>query len=107
TLERVRDESRHAAGLPPEDEAARQVFALVRDQAGPAPVDMRRDDATAIYTLRVGAEGGAALLITRDVLAHHSSAEIIAALDEQRISGRWPERAGRLTCLRAGGKIVV
>jgi hypothetical protein len=68
---------------------------------------MQRDDTTAIYTLRVGAEGGSALLITRDVLAHHSSTEIIAALDEYRVPGRWPERAGRLTCLRAGGKIVV
>lgn len=107
TLEEVRERSRQAARLPPEDEAVRQVFAWVRDQAGPAPVDMQRDDATAIYTLRVGPEGGAALLITRDVLAHHSSAEIIAALDEHRVPGRWPERAGRMTCLRVGGKIVV
>jgi ribonucleoside-diphosphate reductase beta chain len=107
SLEQARLHGKEAAGVSPEDDAVRQVLAWVRERAHPAPVEVQRDDVAAIYAFRVGPAGGSTLLISQEVLAHHPSLEIIAVLGEHHVPERWRERAGRLMCLRARGKIVV
>jgi ribonucleoside-diphosphate reductase beta chain len=107
SLEKVRERGEAGALLSPEDEAVRQVLAWVRERAHPAPVEVERDDAASIYAFRVGLVGGSTLLISREVLLHHASREIITVLGEHRVPERWRERPGRLMCLRARGKIVV
>ena len=49
-----------------------------------------------------------ALLITEEVVAHHSSEDVIAALRVHRVPERLrATKRARLTCLSAGGKIIV
>ena len=107
SLEQARQRAKEGARLSPEDDAVQQVLAWVRERAHPTPVEVQRDDAASIYAFRVGPIGGSTLLISQEVLVHHASGEIIAVLGEHRVPERWRERAGRLMCLRARGKIVV
>jgi len=107
SLEEARERSRgqdRARG----DPAVRDVLAWVREQTQPHPVEVRLDGAAPIYSFRIGPEATPALLITREVLDHHAPAEIIAALIAHQVPERLRGRGGlRLTCLRAGGKIVI
>lgn len=107
SLEQARERSKEAAGVSPEDDAVHEVLAWVRERAHPTPVEVRRDGAAPIYAFHVGPAGGSTLFISQEVLAHHASGEIIAVLGEHGVPERWREHAGRLTCLRARGKIVV
>ena len=108
SLEAAREGGRGAAGVQDPDGALRSVLAWVREQAQPAPVAVRREGTAPIYTFRVGSGGAPTLLITQEVLQHHAPGEIIAALSTHGVPQQLRERAGlRLTCLRAGGKIVV
>ena len=67
---------------------------------------MQGDPGT-VYTLRVGERDAFALLITREVLDCHSADDVIGALRMHAVPHRLRERRVRLTCLRAGGKIIV
>jgi len=107
SLEAAWERSKDGARVSPEDDAVRQVLAWVRQRAHPTGVEVQRDDAAATYVFRVGPAGGSTLLISREVLINHTSEEIFAVLGEHRVPERWRERAGRLMCLRARGKIVV
>jgi len=108
SLEAVRERAPGVAGAQDPDGALRSVLAWVREHAHPAPVAVRREGTAPIYTFRVGSEGAPALLITQEVLQHHAPGEIIAALSTHGVPQRLREGAGlRLTCLHAGGKIVV
>jgi ribonucleoside-diphosphate reductase beta chain len=107
SLEGAWERIKAGARVSPEDDAVRQVLGWVRERAHPAPVEVQRDEAASIYAFRVGPAGGSTLLISQEVLANHSSGEIIAVLGEYHVPERWRERTGRLMCLRARGKIVV
>ncbi len=109
-LEEVK--ARGRAGAPGADQVVRDILGWVGEQLRPVPIEVRREGTGPVYTFHVGAghaaEGGGALLITQEVVAHHTSTDVIAALRAHRV----PERlrgAGRqrLTCLSAGGKIIV
>jgi ribonucleoside-diphosphate reductase beta chain len=105
SLEQARESARRTTGL---EETVRPVLAWVRQQAQPALVEVRREGTAPIHTFRLGAEQTSALLITEEVLGHHAAGEIIAALSAYGVPRRLRDRAGLpLTCLRAGGKIVV
>ena len=93
---------------PAAEEAVRRIAAWLAEQLRPAAIAARRDSSGAICTFAVGPEGARALLVTAEVLDHHSAAEIVAALDAQGVPERL-RRPGscRLTCLRAAGKILV
>lgn len=110
SLEEVRERVRGEGGAAARgvDGTVRRIVAWIGEQVGPAPVEVRRDGTGSIYTFRVGPDGSTALLITQEVLAHHPVGDIIAALTAHGVTERLQERARlRLTCLRAGGKIVV
>jgi len=103
---------RGRTGTPSTDQVVRDILGWVGDQLQPVPIEVRREGTGPVYTFHVGsgqaAEGGGALLITQEVVAHHTATDVIAALRAHRV----PERlrgAGRkrLTCLSAGGKIIV
>lgn len=90
------------------DETVRRVLAWVRELAQPTPVEVRREGPTPICTFQVGTDGASALLITKEVLDHHASGEIIAALSARGVPRRLQQRSGLpVTFLRVGGKIVV
>jgi hypothetical protein len=102
---------RGRTATPSADQVVRDILGWVGDQLQPVPIEVRREGTGRVYTFHVGsgeaAEGGA-LLITQEVVAHHTATDVIAALRAHRV----PERlrgAGRkrLTCLSAGGKIIV
>lgn len=104
TLEQARERS---AVVLEGEEAVQRLALWVREQAQSPAVDVHLDGAAPIYSFRI-APAGAALLITREVVDHHSPAEIIAALTAHGVPTRL--RAGRgqrMTCLRVAGRIVV
>jgi ribonucleoside-diphosphate reductase beta chain len=108
SLEQARERGRVASAVPDRETAVRAIVAWVAEQVRPVPVDVSKDGATPIYTFRTGRGASPALLITQEVLDHHAAGEIIAALTVHGVAGRLRERARvRLTCLRAGGKIVI
>jgi len=86
----------------------RDVLGWFGEQLQPAPIEVRREGSSPVYTFHIGPVGASALLITQEVLAHHTSTDVIAALRAHRVPERL--RAGgrtRLTCLSARGKIIV
>jgi ribonucleoside-diphosphate reductase beta chain len=103
-LEQARERSAVVLGG---DESVQRLLSWVREQAQSPAVDVQLDGQATIYSFRVE-PAGAAILITREVVDHHSPAEIIAALTAHDVAGRLRAGAGqRMTCLRAGGRIVV
>lgn len=105
-LEKARERGRAASRPTGPEQTAREIVAWVRDQVHSAPVDVRREGA--IYTFRAGPEGSPALLVTQEVLDHHTAAEIVAALSAHGVPERLRSRSRlRFSCLRAGGRIVV
>ena len=109
-LEEAKERGRALAGTPGTEQVVRDILGWVGDQLQPVPIEVRREGTGPVYTFHVGSgrasEG--ALLITQEVVAHHTAADVIAALRAHRV----PERlraAGRrrLTCISAGGKIIV
>ncbi len=112
-LEEAKLQGRALAGAPPPgaEQVVRDILGWVGDQLQPVPIEVRREGTGPVYTFHVGsgqASGGGALLITQEVVAHHTASDVIAALRAHRV----PERlraAGRQrrTCLSAGGKIIV
>jgi ribonucleoside-diphosphate reductase beta chain len=88
------------------DETVRDFVAWMSRELDSTPVGMQGDTGT-VYTLRVGDSSTSALLITREVLDYHSAADVIGALRTHAVPRRLRERRVRLTCLRAGGKIIV
>ena len=111
-LEEAKLRGHALAGTPGADQVVRDILGWVGDQLQPVPIEVRREGTGPVYTFHVGsgqaADGGGALLITQEVVAHHTATDVIAALRAHRV----PERlrgAGRkrLTCLSAGGKIIV
>jgi ribonucleoside-diphosphate reductase beta chain len=103
-LEQARERS---AGVLGGEEAVQRLVAWMREQAQAPAVDVRLDGAAPIYSFRVE-PAGAALLITQEVVDHHTPAEIIAALTAQGVPARLRSGPGqRMTCLRVGGRIVV
>jgi hypothetical protein len=83
-------------------------MAWLKAQLDPAPVAMQGEGADGVYTFHVGPGGASVLLITREVLDRHTAADVIATLGAHAVAERLrqPHRV-RLTCLRAGGKIIV
>jgi ribonucleoside-diphosphate reductase beta chain len=95
---------------PGAEQVVRDILGWVGDQLQPVPIEVRREGTGPVYTFHVGSghASGGALLITQEVVAHHTATDVIASLRAHRV----PERlraAGRqrLTCLSAGGKIIV
>jgi ribonucleoside-diphosphate reductase beta chain len=114
SLEEARERARSDRPATGRDATLRDVLAWLGEQVRPAPVDLRHDGTAKISTLRVGpeatgtGESGGALLITEQVLEHHTAREIVAALGAHEVAQRLRRRdRTRLTCLRAGGRIVV
>jgi ribonucleoside-diphosphate reductase beta chain len=110
TLEEAKLQGHALAGVPGAEQVVRDILGWVGDQLQPVPIEVRREGTGPVYTFHVGAgqASGGALLITQEVVAHHTATDVIAALRAHRV----PERlraAGRqrLTCLSAGGKIIV
>ena len=111
-LEEAKLRGHALAGTPGADQVVRDILGWVGDQLQPVPIEVRREGTGPVYTFHVGsgraADGGGALLITQEVVAHHTATDVIAALRAHRV----PERLRgtgrkRLTCLSAGGKIIV
>lgn len=107
-LEEAREQGRARAHTPGAEQVAHDILGWVGGQLQPASIEVRREGTSPVYTFHIGPAGASALLITQEVLAQHSSTDVIAALRAHRV----PERlraAGRmrLTCLSAGGKIIV
>jgi len=109
-LEEAKLQGRALAGAPGAEQVVRDILGWVGDQLQPVPIEVRREGTGPVYTFHVGAgqASDGALLITQEVVAHHTATDVIAALRAHRV----PERlraAGRqrLTCLSAGGKIIV
>ncbi len=108
SLEEARELARPAKRPPALDTVLRDVVGWIRRQVEPVEVEVAGDEASPIYTVRVGPGGATALLITREVLQHHAASDIIAALGAREVVARLRERPrARFTCLRVGGKIVV
>ena len=107
-LEEVRERERPGPGPRSAGETARDVMAWLTAQLHPAPVAMQGEGADGVYTFHVGTGGASVLLITREVLDRHTAADVIATLGVHAVAERLrqPHRV-RLTCLRAGGKIIV
>jgi ribonucleoside-diphosphate reductase beta chain len=107
-LEEVRERERPGPGPRSAAETARDVMAWLNAQLHPAPVAMQGEGAAGVYTFHVGPGGASVLLITREVLDRHTAADVIATLGAHAVAERLrqPHRV-RLTCLRAGGKIIV
>ncbi len=107
-LEEVRERARPDPGPRGLGETARDVVAWLKAQLDPAPVAIQGEGATGVYTIHVGPGGASVLLITREVLDRHTAADVIATLGAHAVAERLrqPHRV-RLTCLRAGGKIIV
>jgi len=110
TLEEAKLRGNALAGAPGAEQVVRDILGWVGDQLQPVPIEVRREATGPVYMFQVGAgrASGGALLITQEVVAHHTATDVIAALRAHRV----PERlraAGRqrLTCLSAGGKIIV
>ena len=113
-LEEVKQRGRPLASPPGADQVVRDIQGWVGDQLRPAPIEVRREGTGPVYTFHVGSGGAApegqasALLITEEVVAHHSSEDVIAALRVHRVPERLrATKRARLTCLSAGGKIIV
>jgi ribonucleoside-diphosphate reductase beta chain len=105
-LEEVKQRGRSLATPPGADQVVRAVLGWVGDQLQPVPIEVRREGTGPVYTFHVGSAG--ALLITEEVVAHHSSDDVIAALRSHRVPERLrAAKKARLTCLSAGGKIIV
>jgi len=109
-LEEAKQRGRALASTPGAEQVVRDILGWVGDQLQPVPVGVRREGTGPVYTFQVGSghASGGALLITQEVVAHHSATDVIAALRAHRV----PERlraAGRmrLTCLSAGGRIII
>ena len=107
-LEAAREQGRAVAGPPGVEHTVRDVLGWVGEQLQPAPIEVRREGTSPVYTFHIGQAGASALLITQEVLAQHTAGDVIAALRQHRVPERL--RAGgrmRLTCLSARGKIIV
>jgi hypothetical protein len=109
-LEEAKLHGRALASAPGAEQVVRDILGWVGAELQPVPIEVRREGTGPVYTFHVGAghAAGGALLITQEVIAHHTATDVIAALRAHRV----PERlraAGRqrLTCLSAGGKIIV
>lgn len=108
SLEEVRQRERPGPGPRGAAETVRDVVAWLTKQLDPAPVAMQGAGADGVYTFHVGPGGASVLLITREVLDRHTAEDVIATLGARAVPERLrqPHRV-RLTCLRAGGKIIV
>jgi len=110
TLEEAKLQGHALAGAPGAEQVVRDILGWVGDQLQPVPIEVRREGTGPVYTFHVGAgqASGGALLITQEVVAHHTATDVIAALRAHRVPERLraPGRQ-RLTCLSAGGKIIV
>jgi len=107
-LEGAREQGHALAGAVGTERTVRDLLGWVGAELQPAPIEVRREGSTPVYTFQVGPAGASALLITQEVLAQHTSTDVIAALRAHRVPERL--RAGghtRLTCLSARGKIIV
>ena len=105
-LEEVKQRGRPPASPPGTDQVVREIQGWVGDQLHPVPIEVRREGTGPVYTFHVGSAG--ALLITEEVVARHSSDAVIAALRSHRVPERLrATQKARLTCLSAGGKIIV
>jgi len=107
-LEGAREQGHALAGAVGTERTIRDLLGWVGAELQPASIEVRREGSSPVYTFQVGPVGASALLITQEVVAHHTATDVIAALRAHRV----PERlrgAGRkrLTCLSAGGKIIV
>lgn len=107
-LEEVRERERPGPGPRGAGETARDVLGWLKGQLHPVAVAMQGEGAGGVYTFHVGPGGGSVLLITREVLDRHTAAGVIATLGAHAVAERLRQPRGvRLTCLRAGGKIIV
>jgi len=108
-LEGAREQGQALAGAVGTERTIRDLLGWVGEQLQPAPIEVRREASSPVYTFQIGPPlGASALLITQEVLAQHTSTDVIAALRAHRVPERL--RAGgrtRLTCLSARGKIIV
>ncbi len=108
-LEGAREQGQALSGAVGTERTIRDLLGWVGEQLQPAPIEVRREASSPVYTFQIGAPlGASALLITQEVLAQHTSTDVIAALRANRVPERL--RAGgrtRLTCLSARGKIIV
>ena len=108
-LEGARAQGKALAGAVGTERTIRDLLGWVGEQLQPAPIEVRREVSSPVYTFQIGLPlGASALLITQEVLAQHTSTDVIAALRANRVPERL--RAGgrtRLTCLSARGKIIV
>ena len=107
-LEGAREQGRALTGTVGAERTIRDVLGWFGEEPQPAPIEVRREGSSPVYTFHIGPVGASALLITQEVLAHHTSTDVIAALRAHRVPERL--RAGgrtRLTCLSARGKIIV
>jgi len=108
SLEEARERRRGVRRGRGVDEAVRGLVAWIREQAQVAAVEVRPAGTIPIYTFRVSGEPPSVLLVTQDVLDHHTSGEIITALSGRGVAQRLRDHTGLLlTCLTAGGRIVV
>src|ERR1041385_5149837 len=97
-LEEAKLRGHALAGTPGADQVVRDILGWVGDQLQPVPIEVRREGTGPVYPFHAGsgqaADGGGALLITQEVVAHHTAIDVIAALRAHRV----PERlrgAGR------------
>ena len=107
-LEGARERGHALAGAVGTERTVRDLLGWVGAELQPAAIEVRREGSSPVYTFQVGPAGASALLITQEVLAQHTSTDVIAALRAHRVPERL--RAGgrtRLTCLSARGKIIV
>jgi len=107
-LEGAREQGHALAGAVGTERTIRDLLGWVGAELQPAPIAVRREGSSPVYTFQIGPAGASALLITQEVLAQHTSTDVIAALRAHRVPERL--RAGgrtRLTCLSARGKIIV
>ncbi len=108
-LEGAREQGQALAGAVGTERTIRDLLGWVGEQLQPAPIEVRREASSPVYTFQIGPPlSASALLITQEVLAQHTSTDVIAALRANRVPERL--RAGgrtRLTCLSARGKIIV
>ncbi|HYT71126.1 MAG TPA: R2-like ligand-binding oxidase [Gemmatimonadales bacterium] len=94
---------------PPLPPSVIELLRWVRRQLAPALVEVRRDAAARVFVFAIERDPVvSALLITQEVFDHHPVAEIVAAVAGARALEQLRDTARlRLTCLRAGARIIV
>src|SRR5207247_3772107 len=91
-LEEAKLRGHALAGTRGADQVVRDILGWVGDQLQPVPIEVRREGTGPVYTFHVGsgraADGGGALLITQEVVAHHTATDVMAALRGHRVAER-------------------